>query len=189
MDDRTLQIKDATRTLHDNLESLPFNVKMFKGDQTIQERATYLKNNLKIFNILDDHVPADFRRSTSIRNDYLWLVDQQHKHAPPLPLSPPVLDAYTTYLREVCDSFTLRPHIYLNYMGFMYGGQIMAKRYPNASSMYKFTDIEEKRQYIRTAICEDYNSPHYRSFVDEVKLGFKFHIAISRSLGEMFHVE
>ena len=46
-------IKQATKTLHESLELLPFNQKMFRGEQTDQERTAYLLSNLEIFEILD----------------------------------------------------------------------------------------------------------------------------------------
>jgi len=172
-------IKQATKTLHESLELLPFNQKMFRGEQTNQERTAYLLSNLEIFEILDPHVPEDFRRAPFIENDIKNLNQ-------PLEECPSITHGYCTYLEAICSD--LRPHIYLNYMGFMFGGQIMKKRYPEASSMYDFDVIEQKRQYIRDRIVEDYNSPHWISFVSEVKHGFKWHIGISEELGNIYNV-
>jgi hypothetical protein len=172
-------IKEATKTLHENLELLPFNQKMFRGEQTDSERTAYLLSNLEIFELLDPYVPEDFRRASLIENDIKTL-DK------PLEECPNTTHGYCTYLEAVCDD--LRPHIYLNYMGFMFGGQIMKKRYPKASSMYEFDDIDDKRNYIRDKIVEDYNSPHWRSFVFEVKHGFKWHIGIAQELGQKYNV-
>lgn len=173
-------IKDATKTLHDRLEALPFNKKMFEGNQTNAERAVYLCSNLEIFEVLDPHVPKEMRRSSLIEEDLGVLAE-------PFADAPRTTIAYRTYLEKVCDD--LRPHIYLNYMGFMFGGQIMRKRYPESASLYEFDDIEGNREYIRQRVCETYNSPHWRSFVDEVKNGFRWHIGISKELGEYFNVE
>lgn len=60
----------------------------------------------------------------------------------------------------------------------------MKKRYPDTSTLYEFDDIVEKRAYIRERIVEDYNAPFYQQFVHEVKVGFKWHIAISKELHE-----
>jgi hypothetical protein len=172
-------LRDATKTLHDRLESLPFNKRMFEGNQTNAERATYLCSNLEIFEVLDPHVPVNMRRSSLIEED-IGKLNEAFADAPQTTF------AYRTYLEKVCDD--LRPHIYLNYMGFMFGGQIMKKRYPQAASMYEFDDIEAQREYIRQRICESYNSPHWNTFVSEVKVGFKWHIGISKELGEYFNV-
>ena len=172
-------LRDATKTLHGRLESLPFNKRMFEGNQTNAERATYLCSNLEIFEVLDPHVPVNMRRSSLIEED-IGKLNEAFADAPQTTF------AYRTYLEKVCDD--LRPHIYLNYMGFMFGGQIMKKRYPQAASMYEFDDIEAQREYIRQRICESYNSPHWNTFVSEVKVGFKWHIGISQQLGEYFNV-
>jgi len=173
-------IKIATKTLHDELEALPFNKKMFAGDQTKAERAVYLCSNLEIFEALDPHVPEDMRRADLIEKDLGVLGE-------PFADAPATTFAYRTYLENVCTD--LRPHIYLNYMGFMYGGQIMKKRYPQSASLYEFDDIEGKREYIRQRVCETYDSPHFRPFVSEVETGFRWHIGISKEMGEYFNVE
>lgn len=171
-------IKLQTQSLHDELEDLPFNRKMFLGEQTGPERAVYLSSMLEIFEVLDPHVPEDMRRSHLIDKDILKLAVLW---SDPMPLA---LD-YKEYLK---GSNHLKGHIYLNYMGFLYGGQIMKKRYPHASSMYEFENIEESRSHIRQHFIEDPSSPSYPSFVSEVETGFNYHIALSKELGEYFHV-
>jgi hypothetical protein len=177
-------IKHLTADLHDALEALPFNVKMFEGNQSDMERAYYLASNRIIFDILDPHVPEGFRRSSAIDKDMAALDHSPYGGSMGLAMdSPPMMTmGYKMYLENICEN--LNAHIYLNYMGFMFGGQIMKKRYPDTSTLYEFDDIVEKRAYIRERIVEDYNAPFYQQFVHEVKVGFKWHIAISKELHE-----
>ena len=180
-------IKEATRSLHNALEALPFNVKMFEGKHTDTERAYYLASNRIIFDILDPHVPEGFQRSSAIDKDLGRLNHSRFgRIGEPAQLSmgyPPMMTmGYKMYLENICEN--INAHIYLNYMGFMFGGQIMKKRYPDTSTLYEFDDIVEKRAYIRERIVEDYNAPFYQQFVHEVKVGFKWHIAISKELHE-----
>lgn len=170
-------IKEATKHLHEELEDQPFNVKMFEGDQTDEERAVYLMSNIEIFSVLDLCVDPTFRRLPYLENDLAQLrasywADPSH-----------IATAYATYLKNVCSD--VRAHIYLNYMGFMYGGQIMKQKYPGTASAYEFEDIVSKRKFIRDQYCETYDAPLYRPYIDEVKLGFQWHIAISKDHLEM----
>lgn len=181
-------IREATQSLHDKLEAQPFNIKMFEGKHTDMERAYYLASNRIIFDILDPHVPEGFRRSSAIDKDMEFLDHSPYgaRAGEPAQLSmgyPPMMTmGYKMYLENICEN--INAHIYLNYMGFMFGGQIMKKRYPDTSTLYEFDDIVEKRAYIRERIVEDYNAPFYQQFVHEVKVGFKWHIAISKELHE-----
>jgi len=173
-------IKQATNTLHERLEAVPFNQKMFRGEQTIEERADYLCSMFEIFSVLDQHVPKEMRRSALIEKDLNVAVK-------PFSEAPRTTHGYVTYLERICSD--VRPHIYLNYMGFMYGGQIMKKRYPTTSSMYEFENIEEQRLFVRQKYVEDHSAPNWLNFVSEVKHGFLWHIGISEELGEKFNVE
>jgi disulfide oxidoreductase YuzD len=67
-------------------------------------------------------------------------------------------------------------------MGFMYGGQIMKKKYPNSATTYEFTDIVNKRLYIRENICQD-----TQDFIDEANEGYRWHIKISEELEKLFN--
>ena len=77
-------------------------------------------------------------------------------------------------------------HIYLNYMGFLYGGQIMKKRYPNSSSMYEFEDLVYARDWVRRQHIPE---PLTDDYIDAVRSAFRYHIALSHELGAMGDVE
>lgn len=164
-------IKLATKTLHEELELLPFSQKMFLGDQTRAERADYLMTWKEIFDVLDPKVPKEIKRLPFICYD----LDELR-----LPDSEPSLmvHGYCAYLMHVCED--LRAHIYVNYMGLMYGGQIMKRRYPNfPTEIYNFQDIEEARKYIRSEVVEETDE-----FIIESKHAFRWHIAITEELGK-----
>ena len=168
-------IKTATRDLHEELESLAFNVEMFEGNQSEESRAVYLMSNIEIFTVLDQVVKTNsLVRTPSLEAD----VSQLHSLSV---WSEPssIAIAYAMYLEKVCSD--VRPHIYLNYMGFMYGGQIMKKKYPSSASAYEFEDIVSSRQTIRDRYCKEPTN----AFIEEVKLGFRWHIAISKDHDKM----
>jgi hypothetical protein len=63
------------------------------------------------------------------------------------------------------------PHIYLNYLAIMFGGQIIKNKIPGGGKMYEFDgDIREIAGSIR-AIQKD-------EWADEVNIGFDYLINI-----------
>ena len=171
-------IKELTQDLHTELESIPFNVKMFKGEQTTFERQQYVASWIPIFKVLDPHVSEPLRRLAPL----LKAQDALGHKAPPALGS----HGYAHYLTgwHQRNNRSLKGHIYLNYMGFLYGGQIMKKRYPESSQMYEFGDLVYWREYIR----ENYVDMS-EEFVYEVKQGFRMHINICNELGRVNNVK
>ena len=64
----------------------------------------------------------------------------------------------------------LMPHVYLNYMAFMFGGQIIKNKIPGSGRIYDFDDIKELVTYIRIQQQDDWS--------DEVNKGYDFLIKI-----------
>jgi heme oxygenase len=170
-----MNIKEATQDLHTELESVPFNQRMFSGEQTASERKSYILGWQVIFQLLDKQVPEFLQRGVHIERDLLALKDVQGHAA----------DAVYDYASSIRHSDNLSAHIYLNYMGFLYGGQIMRKRYPDTSSLYDFEDLS----YCRTYIRENHVFAEHDFYVKEVSSAFRWHIEISKQLDNMFLVD
>jgi hypothetical protein len=163
-----MSLREKTKDLHDALEALPFNVRMFKGEHTQLERQLYLSVQMMLFASLDTHMDDEgFHRISAIEKDLKNVGGFDDR----------AIDITFEYVNHLVETDNINPHIYLNYMGFMYGGQIMKKRYPGTASMYEFDEIEAKRQFIREEICEDTDE-----FVEEVREGYIAHIRISKEL-------
>jgi len=174
-------IREGTNDLHDKLEALPFNQKMFQGKLTSEERFMYLNVHREIFSVLDNYVPQQLRRVSNIEQDLNTFTTMR------LPdICPSSVYEYAGYL-EFADymptKININAHIYLNYMGVMFGGQIMAKQYPLSSRIYQFEDLLEGRAYIREKVCVDTND-----FIGEVREGFNWHIEIATALGKLFKI-
>jgi hypothetical protein len=169
-----MDIKTATQDLHTQLESVPFNQRMFRGEQTPQERKSYILGWQVIFHALDKQVPEFLQRSEQIERDLLSLKD----------LDAHAADAVYDYASYIRHSNNPSAHIYLNYMGFLYGGQIMRKRYPDTSSLYDFEDLD----YCRTYIRENHVFADHEFYVKEVSEAFRWHIEISEQLGHIYNV-
>lgn len=167
-----LSIKELTQDLHTELEDLPFNQKMFRGEQTPFERKSYIVSQLKIFKVLDTYVPERLRRVRALEGSI-----ERLRGYPAVPMCSAL--RYAHYMRGAYtnDIPNVNAHIYLNYMGFLYGGQIMKKRYPTSAAMYQFDDPVMWREYIRANHIEMTDD-----FVSEVRTGFEMQINISREL-------
>lgn len=169
-------IRNATKDLHDLLENQPFNQRMFRGEQTDYERAAYLSIHLDIFTELDKYVTNDLHRVEYIQQDLDALggyID-----------TPQSCVDYVGYLdsgKLFPVTFDISAHIYLNYMGLLFGGQVMKKRYPTSSNIYTFNDVVASREYIRSSVVKD-----NAKFINEVRTGFEWHIDISRELGVLY---
>jgi len=160
-------IKEKTQVLHDLLEEQPFNQKMFRGELTTTERRAWLEAQLNIFEILDPHVREDLRRSELIREDIKALGGKSRYS----------LAAYEMVLRYAPR---LEGHIYLNYMGLLYGGQIMSRHYPESARLYTFEDIKGAREYIRENFQYPYEEEEW--YQEQVSEGFRLHIRTAKNL-------
>jgi len=164
-------IRNGTKELHEEVERLPFNQKMIRGEQSRAERADYLMSFYEIFKVLDKHVPKELQRCAHICYD----LDRLKLKTSEVPM---YTHGYCTYLEALCED--LKPHIYANYLGLMYGGQIMKKRYPEfPTEIYVFDDIESSKEYIREQIIEETDE-----FILEANHAFRWHIAIALELSE-----
>lgn len=179
-----MSVRDETQDLHTELEQVPWNIHMFKGDQTETQRLSYLRVWQRIFAHLDPMVPPFLQRSQKILADMTKL--EEHGVAY-------VNFAPDSYVTDYCDCMKQSPypaaHVYLNYMGFLYGGQIMKKRYPDSSSLYEFDDVVYARNWVREYAIPAEDHKTYPAYITEVRDAFEYHIAISHQLGILHHVE
>lgn len=168
-------IKEQTDDLHTELESSPFNQKMYRSEQTVTERIGYLTSLWMIYNVLDDFVPDKIKRLSKVEKDLEILQGGNFKLSEKIPFA---AMGYSVYLEGVAED--IFPHVYLNYMGLMYGGQIMKKRYPDfPTNVYDFDDLEESKKYIRNEVIQE--TPE---FIKETRTGFKWNIIIAHELGQ-----
>ena len=160
-------IRDRTKDLHDEVENLPFTRAMIEGKHKPHERSAWLMSQFQAFKVLDDHVPLVLKRALILKNDIVKL-----------PLSVPAV-ASNSYARYLTNVQNPNPHIYLNYMGLLFGGQILKKFYPTSSSVYEFDQsINELRDMIRSNYVQDTDE-----YIEEVKTGFRYQIKIASELG------
>jgi heme oxygenase len=162
-------LRELTAELHSKAEKMEFNQRMLRGELTKKEYLHYLIQQACIFQCIEEHKSADISpdlaRLTKVFDDIMELQKE-------IPLSFPQIKAaneYGLYL-ESLKTKELYPHIYLNYMALMFGGQIMKSKVPGKGRMYDFDNVPELVAMIR-GIQKD-------EWADEVNKGFQYIINI-----------
>ena len=166
-----LPLKEASSIKHKQAERMPFNVRMFKGLLSKSEYLLYLRQQLEIFEAIEKiGLPSDsLKRVEKVQEDIDELVTHGHSSEAVLAST----RSYVEYLSSLSYDQIL-PHIYLNYMGILFGGQMIKKAVPSAGKMYNFDNMQEAVQAIR-AVQKD-------EWADEVNKGFDFNIEIFDAL-------
>src|ERR1035438_8550101 len=117
-----LPLKEATSIKHKQAERMPFNTRMFKGLLSKHEYLLYLNQQLHIFQTIERIGLPDsgLRRTVRVQADIDELNSEGYN-------SDFILNstiAYVDYLGSL-SSEQILPHVYLNYMAIMFGGQMM----------------------------------------------------------------
>jgi heme oxygenase len=164
-------LKEATGIKHKQAETMPFNTRMFKGLLGKNEYLLYLNQQLQIFQTIESiGLPhSSLKRTERIQAD----IDELKSQGVSSDVILTSTQAYVDYLGSLSYEQIL-PHIYLNYMAIMFGGQIMKKAVPSAGNMYVFDNMRETIQSIRNVQNDEW--------ADEVNKGFDFTILIFEEL-------
>jgi heme oxygenase len=154
-----LPLKEAIAEKHSLAEKMTFNQRMFKGEISKEEYVLYLSQQLAIFDAIErfplphtslnrlDCVVDDLRE---LYIDIKEIGDEFTLEIVPLVST----NEYRKYLNTLTQE-ELLPHVYLNYLAIMFGGQMMKKNVPGSGKMYEFDgDVREIAGSIR-AIQKD----------------------------------
>ena len=116
------KIRDLIREAHDAAESHPLNQCFING--TISDTAynLYVFQRSYIIGFLDNFLPEKFARQKEFIKD---LPDNTEG----FPITQSTQD-YLNHLEELDDRYMIG-HIYVNYMGDLYGGQIIRNNNPD----------------------------------------------------------
>jgi heme oxygenase len=167
-----LPLKEAIAEKHSLAEKMTFNQRMFNGELSKEEYIAYLCQQLGIFDAIErgrklphpslnrvDNVLKDIQELMEIGDDAGLEIDLLDS-----------TESYFLYLKSLSDEEIL-PHIYLNYLAIMFGGQMMKKNVPGSGKMYDFDgDMREIAGSIR-AIQKD-------EWADEANKALDYNIAI-----------
>jgi heme oxygenase len=172
-------LRALTQRMHETAETQPFAQQMINGEISKKKYATYLFNQHPQYNLLETlsmlHGIIDVRVAPKIREDYNELWAEYEPNQPPLL---PVVKEYMDYLMTIKDDpEKLMAHIYVRHMGDLSGGQIIAKKVPGSGTMYKFDNVKELKERIRSK-CND-------SMADEANLCFDYATKLFEQMSEL----
>lgn len=171
-----MNLRELTAEKHIVAESMPFNKLIMSGEITPDQYGMYLRSQLEIFSTIENTFGLpniDMARVDAVLDDLteLGIAD----------LTAPGYRTkeYCDYIKEL-DSNMVLPHIYLNYMAVMMGGQIIRKNVPGAGKMYDFGNSEKISKYV--AIIRELQSDDWAS---EVNCAYDYIISILNELQEL----
>ena len=166
-----LPLKEAIAEKHSLAEKMPFNQRMFKGELSKEEYVLYLSQQLAIFDSIERfELPhTSLNRCGAVFADIKELLEVGEGESIDIrPLES--TNEYRKYLNTLTQE-ELLPHVYLNYLAIMFGGQMMKKNVPGSGKMYEFDgDTREIAGTIR-AIQKD-------EWADEANKALDFNIAV-----------
>ena len=164
-------LKEATNIVHRQAEQTDWTKLLITGKIDREQYAAHLVNLLSIHTLLEQRIklPSDLQRSEKILED---LTD--------LKITADVLDITIEYvgcLSKLSDS-ELMSHIYVHYLGSLYGGQYIKKVLAFSSNHLEFNNSEDCIRYIRelTHDCDH----------DEAIRAFSWTIAVYKKLWEEY---
>jgi heme oxygenase len=163
-----MSLKDLTIVKHKEAEKKEFNQRMFRGELTTEEYVKYLTSQLAIFSEIEKFkLPnVSLLRKDKILED---LKELQNNILDESPLTNSNTTKYVEYLSKL-NNETITPHVYLNYLALVYGGQMIKKMVPGSGKMYEFENVQESIDSIRSIQKDEW--------ADEVNNGFDFIINI-----------
>jgi heme oxygenase len=170
-----LPLKDAIAEKHSLAEKMTFNQRMFNGEISKEEYVLYLSQQLAIFDSIERFpLPhTSLNRLDSIVNDLreLYIDIKGLSEEFTLEIVPLIsTNQYRKYLNTLTQE-ELLPHVYLNYLALMFGGQMMKSKVPGSGKMYEFDgDMREIAGSIR-AIQKD-------EWADEANKALDYNITI-----------
>ena len=169
-----MELREATAELHSKAEKMEFTQRMFRGELSKYEYVKYLYQQLSIFDSIEsDELPhPSLVRADKVREDIIELSSKFDEFHHGTNILPTTL-AYSQYLSTLTKEERL-PHVYLNYLALVYGGQMMKNQTPGSSKMYDFENMQEVVGAIRATQKDEW--------ADEVNKGFEYIITISDEL-------
>ncbi len=164
-------LRDATYDNHEKAEHMPFNKRLLDGKLNEEEYLMHLVQQIEVFKAIENvGLPSEtLSRVKQAQEDIDELKAKGCK-------SNTVLNSakkYADYLSTL-DKEGVLPHIYLNYLALMYGGQVMKRMVPSTGKMYDFEKKKEAMQAVRKVQKDEW--------ADEANKGYGFMIEILKEL-------
>ena len=137
-------LKESIASVHDKAEKTPLAKKMIAGTISEDDWLTYLSNLKQIHATIENR--GVIKKPEVYRCDKISM-DLGDNVSPHTRFRQSTLD-YCYYLQEIPED-KLWAHIYVHYLGHMYGGQYIKKNIPWTTNFLDFDDHKGCIEYIR----------------------------------------
>lgn len=160
-------LKEAIEVKHRQVEQMPFTQWMMRGELTVEQYLTYVFQLYGIFGAIERFpLPhTDLPRMVKVLEDIEELNSEPMYY---LNFCPSTLQ-YVRYLYGLTQE-ELLPHVYLNYMALLFGGQMMKNKVPGSGHIYEFENFRDIIATIRSIQKDEW--------ADEANIGLDYHIRI-----------
>lgn len=168
-----MDLREATSAKHRKAEETALSRLMISGTMRPATYAAFMENMLSIYEELERDgmiTKPEVLRAGRTRQDIAALGHEQYGQA----LSTVY---YVRYLRELGPERRWA-HIYVHYLGNMYGGQMIGRRLPGQHTHLEFDDLKGCIAYVRSNLD---GVPH-----DEANTAFDWTIKIYDELHNLF---
>jgi heme oxygenase len=178
-----IPLKEAVSTKHQEAEQHVVNRHLMSGHVMEHEYYMYLVQQLNIFEAIERFpLPhPSLNRMDAVLEDMNELPRQSmHGWVPNILTNSVITNStyeYIDYL-ETLTQEELLPHVYLNYLALVFGGQIMKDKVLGSGKMYEFDNMKDIIMSIRSIQKDEW--------ADEVNKGFTYIIGIFNELQTIF---
>jgi heme oxygenase len=174
VDQKTLRL--AVQELHDQAEKTKIAQSMIEGTISNSSWKNLCYQFFLITRTIEDkctsELPEFLKRKNTFIEDVVECGDS------PVYTCQSTLK-YIDHLTSTKNKIT--GHLYANYLGWLYGGQMIAKKINLPQTHLKFENVKQCVEYMRSNILINLNETD----IEEAKIAFKFIIDIYDELNEL----
>ncbi len=160
-----MELREAVRDSHTRAEQTALSQLMITGGMSKQLYAAFLKNMLEVYAELER---TDTIQKIEVLRTSLILQDINQFDVKHTEIAPEVKN-YVNYLSALSmkDRWA---HIYVHYLGNMYGGQMIGKSLPGPHAHLKFENLKDCIAYVRGNITDINHSEANAAFEWTMKI-------------------
>lgn len=142
-------LREATAVAHERAENTALMRQLLSSGLTPEQYAGFLANHLVCYSAIERKQPGIFANNDLARTQAL-LSDITELQSSTISIVPSSY-AYAEYVQTLTEQQTWA-HVYVRYLGDMYGGRLIKKHAPGSGRMFDFQNRDELIARVRTAV-------------------------------------
>lgn len=164
-------LKEYTQELHDKIEQTPFSKKFLAGELSEDQWNMLLVQKSAIYDAIESRrdLPSIAKCAHRLRMDCLGL-DYALM---------PTTQRYVEHIQKLLPPQLVDAHVYVHYLGDMYGGQMLKKLAPNTE---RTTHLEFEDRVATIKAVREIIDHRANELADEAIAGFKFMMEIQNEI-------